>query len=659
MADKNEAVAVQSQQQRTSAPDKLDVIIATDCGSTTTKAIMIEKKPEGYRQTFRGEAPTTVEAPFEDVTKGVLNSVQELEELSGRQIIDWDAVGDPNRDPTRVPFIMPAEGNRGVDIYISTSSAGGGLQMMVAGLVKTMTAESAERAALGGGAIVMDVLAINDGRLPHERIERIRRLRPDMILLAGGIDSDEEALKKKVAEMAELIAAADPRPRLGHSYQLPLIYSGNKYADEAVKFALAQRDTEGEVQRQEDGSLESKVAFFDVDNLRPTLEHENLSPARAKIQDLFEEHVMAQAPGYDKLLKWVDAPVMPTPAAMGYIISTIAQVNDMNVIGVDIGGATTDVFSSFDVQDERLFNRSVSANLGMSYSVSNVMAEAGWENVMRWVPFNVDEEFLRDQIKNKMIRPTTIPQSLSSLVIEQALAREALRLAFEQHKLLATGLKGVQRVKSLDEVFSESDSGGTFIKMMELNLLVGSGGVLSHAPRRHQSMHMLIDAFLPEGFTSLGVDSIFMMPHLGVLAQVNNTAAEQVFDRDCMIYLGSVLAPAGQGRRYGDPVCEFNIEFPDGKQESGTLKYGEMLLYPQLGVDDEAMVEANPARNFDVGDGRGKVLKKRMRGGVVGLVLDGRGRPLGLNQDHDARRKQLLNWGEVMNSYADLSQVGL
>ena len=64
--------------------DNLNVVIATDCGSTTTKAILIEKKDEGYRQTFRGEAPTTVEAPFEDVTRGVLNSIQEVEELSGR-----------------------------------------------------------------------------------------------------------------------------------------------------------------------------------------------------------------------------------------------------------------------------------------------------------------------------------------------------------------------------------------------------------------------------------------------------------------------------------------------------------------------------------------------------------------------------------------------
>ncbi len=71
---------------------------------------------------------------------------------------------------------------------------------------------------------------------------------------------------------------------------------------------------------------------------------------------------------------------------------------------------------------------------------------------------------------------------------------------------------------------------------------------------------MMIDAFLPEGFTFLGVDSIFMMPHLGVLAQVNAEAAQQVFDRDCMIYLGSCIAPKGHAR-FGDPVMEYNIEF--------------------------------------------------------------------------------------------------
>ena len=74
------------------SPKKIRSILATDCGSTTTKAILIEKQGDTYRQTFRGEAPTTVEAPFEDVTRGVLNAIQEVEELSGRTLLDGERI---------------------------------------------------------------------------------------------------------------------------------------------------------------------------------------------------------------------------------------------------------------------------------------------------------------------------------------------------------------------------------------------------------------------------------------------------------------------------------------------------------------------------------------------------------------------------------------
>ncbi|MBT4154108.1 MAG: methylaspartate mutase, partial [Candidatus Marinimicrobia bacterium] len=102
---------------------ELKSILATDCGSTTTKAILIQKIDGEYRLTYRGEAPTTVEAPFEDVTRGVLNAVMEIEELAERKILDGDEIMSPQKN------------GEGVDIYISTSSAGGGLQMMVAGVV--------------------------------------------------------------------------------------------------------------------------------------------------------------------------------------------------------------------------------------------------------------------------------------------------------------------------------------------------------------------------------------------------------------------------------------------------------------------------------------------------------------------------------------------
>ncbi len=79
---------------------------------------------------------------------------------------------------------------------------------------------------------------------------------------------------------------------------------------------------------------------------------------------------------------------------------------------------------------------------------------------------------------------------------------------------------------------------------MRLDLLVGSGGVLSHAPRRAQSMLMMIDAFQVEGVTELAVDSIFMMPHLGVLSTIHPAAATEVFEKDCLVRLGTCVAPA-------------------------------------------------------------------------------------------------------------------
>ncbi|HTK88316.1 MAG TPA: glutamate mutase L, partial [Nitrospiraceae bacterium] len=594
-----------------SSDHPLQTIIATDCGSTTTKAILIEKTPDGYRQTYRGEAPTTVEAPFEDVTRGVLNAIAEVEELSGRKILDGETIITPSG--------VGGDPKVGVDIYISTSSAGGGLQMMVAGAVQSMTGESAQRCALGAGAIVMDVLASNDGRLPHEKIERIRSLRPDMILLSGGTDGGTVT---HVVEMAEYIAAADPRPRLGMSYNLPLIYAGNKDVRPRIQEILGE-----------------KTALTITENIRPILERENLAPARNKIHDLFLEHVMAQAPGYKKLMSWTGAPIIPTPAAVGMIMESLARRDGINLIGVDIGGATTDVFSVFN----GVFNRTVSANLGMSYSISNVLTEAGLPNIMRWVPFSIEEQTLRNRIKNKMIRPTTIPQTLDELQIEHAIAREALRLALDHHKSLATGLKGVQQERTISDIFEQKGSGATLIDMLKLDLIVGSGGILSHAPRRVQSMLMMVDAYQPLGVTTLAVDSIFMMPHLGVLSTVNEQAATEVFVKDCLVYLGTCVAPIGQGKE-GERCLEYTITFEGTRgSESGTLAFGELRLIP-LTLTEQAKIELRPAKGIDAGEGKGNASTRPVKGGVVGLLLDGRGRPLQLPTDQQARVAALTRW---------------
>lgn len=600
----------------TRKPEEHEIMLATDVGSTTTKARLFMKKSSEHRFVSSGEAPTTVEAPFEDVTRGVRNAVREVEELTGLHLLNEEGI------------IWPRTANGdGVDLYVTTSSAGGGLQMMVAGVVKTMTAESAERAALGAGAIVMDTISIDDGRMPHQRIERIRTLRPDMILIAGGTDGGTIT---HVAEIAELVAAAQPRARLGVGYTLPIVYAGNKDARATISKILGEK----------------QYSLKIVDNIRPVLELENPEPARDAIHDLFMEHVMSHAPGYDKLMKWTDVPIMPTPAGEGRMFRTLAELKNVNVIGVGLGGATTNIYSSYDGR----FVRTVSANLGMSYSVCNVLKEATIENIMRWVPFDIEPALVRNRLRNKMIRPTTIPQTIEELLVEHAVAREALRLGFTHHKLLARGLVGVQRASDAGRIFEQKSEVETYIDMLHVDFLAGTGGLLSHAPRRAQSALLLMDGFQPEGLTKLAQDSVFMMPHLGVLSTVQPQAALEIFEKDCIVRLGTCIAPRGI-RGNGGNALRFRCEH-DGEVLEEDVPFGSIKVVP-LESPSTAKLELTPTKGLDIGSGPGHSLEATVDGGVVGLIFDCRGRPISIPMDPASRREKLLEWFRAMNAYPE------
>ena len=582
-------------------PEELNTVLVTDCGSTTTKALLFERTPAGWRQTWRGEAPTTVEEPVADVTVGAQNAFREVQELSGREIL-----GEAGAES---PFVItgPGEEKRGIDLYLSTSSAGGGLQMLVAGVVREMTTESAERAALGAGAIVMDAISADDGREDHERIERVRHLRPDIVLLTGGVDG---GARTHVIEAAEMLLAAAPRPRFGETLQLPVIYAGN-------------RDAAAEVRT----ILERIAQVSVVENVRPTLEQENLGPAREAIHEFFLTHVMSHSPGYGRLLSWTPVPVMPTPAAVGVMVERYAERNNLNVLCADIGGATTDVFSVFrDGAGTPVFNRTVSANLGMSYSVANVLVEAGTAKIRRWLPFAIDETEVRDRLRNKMIRPTSIPQTIEDLRLEQAVCREALRLSLEHHRSLAVGLAGVRKRRGIADIFGQQTSRVELVNMMKLDLVIGSGGVLSHAPERMSAALMMLEGFALEGVTRVAVDSIFMMPHLGVFSSVYPEAAEEIFLKDCIVNVAHTIVPVFPAKLPLTTLARIEL---DGS-EVATIRRGEVVAVPE--ARDRALVlRVIPTHDeVDVGRGPGRVYEESISVGSCGLLLDGRNRPLEL-----------------------------
>ncbi|MDP2866159.1 MAG: methylaspartate mutase, partial [Elusimicrobiota bacterium] len=163
-----------------------------------------------------------------------------------------------------------------------------------------------------------------------------------------------------------------------------------------------------------------------------------------------------------------------------------------------------------------------------------------------------------------------------------------------------------------------------------------------------QSMLMMIDAYQPEGVTRMAVDSIFMMPHLGVLAQISEKAALDVFYHDCLVRLGTCLAPKGLGKE-GQHIMDWEVIGSDGKKETGQLRFGDILHVPF--ASPKARLIAKPVKGFDMGAGSGNRVEAEIEGGVVGLVLDGRGRPFNLSKEPSKRRDDLNKWYKAMGMY--------
>jgi uncharacterized protein (TIGR01319 family) len=522
----------------------------TDVGSTTTKALLFLRRV-GAWQSYRYETPTTVEKPYEDVTVGVLAALRGLEGLTGRTLVRDDAPAVP---------------------YLTTSSAGGGLAMVVTGLVYNLTAGTAHRAALGAGAIVLEVISMDDGRTPYRKIEDLKRLRPDMVLVAGGFDGD--AVSAPVF-LAELLVEAGLHPKLNPVARMPVIYAGNVNATDHVRDVLGER-----------------FVFRAVPNVRPELDRENLEPARSAVHELFMEHVMSQAPGYERLKQWVAAPIVPTPAAFGSILKLLATATGHRIMAVDIGGATTDVFTA---RAGDVF-RTVSANLGLSYSILNVAELAGITPIRELYHPHLTDGEMWNLIGNKHIHPTRLARTPDEMLSEWASAAFAIREAVRQHLKLRDGAKrqtGPVR-QDLDELLKGPrlpPRPATPFSYTECDLLIGSGGILSHSPRAAATA-VLLDALSPAEDVELAVDSEFMFPHLGVLAEVNPKLAVELVQRLGIVKLGrsNRRPPAG----YVPPART------DEPAESGpAIVRSEIRMRRELAIPGEVFVKTGQAVTTD------------------------------------------------------------
>lgn len=517
----------------------------TDVGSTTTKALLFARR-DGDWQCFRFEAPTTVERPHEDVTVGVLGALHGLEKVTNRTLVRDDSPAVP---------------------YLTTSSAGGGLAMVVTGLIQELTADTADRAALGAGAIVLEVIAMNDNRSPYRKIEDLKRLRPDMVLFAGGFDADNIS---GPVFLAELLLEANLHPKLNPQAQLPVVYAGNANAADHVREGLSER-----------------FMFQTVPNIRPEMNKENLEPARRAILDLFMQHVMSQAPGYAKLKEWVGSPIVPTPTAFGKILGLASKAAGKRILAVDVGGATTDVFSA---NDGKVF-RTVSANLGLSYSILNVAELAGVGPIRELYHPHLTETEVWNRIGNKYVNPTRLARSHDEMLTEWATAAVAIREAVRQHLALWDGRKEPADRLDVNDIILKQRTiipRRQPLELRDYDLVIGSGGILSHSPREAAGA-VLVDALSPKPDVEIAVDSEFMFPHLGVLADVNPVLAVELFNRLGVIQLGKAtdFAP---GRRH---MPEDYVPPPrtGAAEAEPRIPKGEVVLTRELAIPGQVFVK--------------------------------------------------------------------
>ena len=360
-----------------------------------------------------------------------------------------------------------------------------------------------------------------------------------------------------------------------------------------------------------------------VDNVRPSLQLENPAPLQSELEELYRQRKMERLPGFGSLAGWSVVPVLPTAKAFAYSIQYLASLNGINVLGVDIGGAATALAA---VVEDRL-DLTICSDLGMSYNAPRVLDQVPVESVLRWLPFEMEPVEVQNVLCNKALRYRTLPQTRQELLLEQAVAREILRLA--RKDLMSALPKGASHLYP-----------GLLPKF---HLIVGAGGVLDNAPNCGQAALIMLDALQPVGVAGLALDKLGLMAPLGVTAMVNPLAAAQVMERDTLLNLGTVVAPVGTARE-GDIALTFKIEYEDGRSLEVEVPYGSLEVIP-LPSGQTANLELRPSRRFDVGLGtKGQAGATKVEGGVIGIIIDARGRPLPIVEDPEEQREKMQRW---------------
>ncbi|MGC9347045.1 MAG: glutamate mutase L [Anaerolineae bacterium] len=571
----------------------IESILIADCGAVVTKLLLIDRVADSYRVIAQSEALTTGDPPWEDLSVGVIRAMQDLESITGRTLYSEGRVISPRRDL------------QGVDAFVAIISAVAPLQVILAGLVREMSLESARRAASGTYTDIKAMLSREGGlRSPQETWARkVRDLAPDVVFLVGGVDGGAQ---RPVLELAEAVALGSSM--LPEDERPALLYAGNTALRPYITRLL------GDITR-----------VVIADNVRPTVDTEHLGPSQEALETFYVEERLHSAPGVEALGMWSRMPFVPAATAFSRVVDFLWHREgnaDRGVLGLDVGAATTTVAATFDGRPYVTVYEHGVANGLLAW-----LDEHDPARLRRWIPHEMDDATLQSLLYNMELRPATVPQDPRELWVELAVVREmlssALDLARPTWDVGASAMRPAQVMPRVDPILI-------------------SGGGLVHTPRPGQALLAMLDGVQPVGVSTVLLDVNRAGPAIGAVAGVKPLVAASALEAGTLTSLGTVISPVGQARP-GDVVMRMRIVYDSGGELDVEARYGEIEIWPLL-AGQRATLEIRPSRRFDIGMGPGQGGKVEVLGGLVGLVVDARGRPLKLPQDPDLRRRTLSGW---------------
>ncbi|GCE14320.1 glutamate mutase L [Tengunoibacter tsumagoiensis] len=590
-------------------PAAVSSLLVADCGAVFTKVSLLGLVEGQYRLMARGEVPTTIYAPQSDITEGVLQAISTIEFITGRRLVEGKQILTPEQP-----------NGDGVDLFISTISAGEPLRLIVMGAVNPslenlstqaisgLYAQSesvpspsftATTTLVGVGAGTMQWSQERVAQEWEQQIGRIRDLQPHAAMIVGMADGP--AGPTSLQEACQLLINALAKTPELQRQPPAVLYAGAPQYVEAVRRMLQGT---AEVQR--------------IDPLSSVVQ---LGPVSMAIGTLHEKKIINSIPGFSQLQAWSQSEPIASATSLSSLVRFLAQHYAMNVTAVDVGGSTTSVMLAGE-QGE--FIPMVNAGIGVSGSLGNVLKLAGFQRIARWLPFTITEDEVRQFVAQHKLHPHLMPTETRDLFLTQAFAREALSLTLEAAQKTAT-------------------------KWPDSDLILATGGILAHAPKYGHVAMMLLDALQPRGVTSLVLDKTMLISQLGAVATVAPITAVQVNENDAVSHrLGTCVIPFGNVQP-GQLAVRVGIEYSNGRQVNVDVMGGSIEVIP-LRSNEQALLTLFPAPGVDVGLGPGERARaaEEIDGGLIGLIIDARGRPLILPVDETERQARLMQWLQVL-----------